>query len=284
MRDRADFPHAFTAFSYRLGLTEPADWSLTEAVEKCETPMLPAWARFRAELIEQLLPASCLLCGQSCPHRLTCLACESDLPRNLEACRQCGLPGSWGNAQICAECLRHPPAWDHAIAALVYEYPIDHLVQRFKFHKDLACGRLLAEELARAVSARLAGSLPDQADLLPDLLVPVPLHFLRRWKRAYNQAELIAFEVQRQCKIPLNRSLLKRVQATAAQSGLDRKARLKNLRNAFRSLPVNGAHVALIDDVLTTGATLQECTRILKKAGARKVSVWVVARVPNPGH
>lgn len=250
--------------------------------------MLSAWTRFKAELIELLLPACCLLCGQSCPHRLICLACEGDLPRNLEACRQCGLPGSWGTAQICAECLRHPPPWDQAVAALVYEYPIDHLVRRFKFHKDLACGRLLAEELARAVKARLAealpasppASLPNLTDPHPDLLVPVPLHFLRRWKRAYNQAELIAHELQRQCGIPLNSKVLKRVQATAAQSGLDRKARLKNLRNAFRCLPLDGAHVALIDDVLTTGATLQECARALKKAGARKVSVWVVARVP----
>lgn len=242
--------------------------------------MVPAWARIKAELIEQLLPACCLLCGQACPHRLICLACEGDLPRNLAACRQCGLPGSWGAGQICGDCLRQPPRWDHAVAALVYEYPVDHLVRRFKFHKDLACGRLLAEELARAVRARMADTLPNHTDQQPDLLIPVPLHFLRRWKRAYNQAELIALEVQRQCRIPMDRSALKRVQATAAQSGLDRKSRLKNLRNAFCCLPLYGAHVALVDDVLTTGATLQECTRVLKLGGARKVSVWVAARVP----
>ncbi len=255
-------------------------WGRDGVGMRFEARMVAAWASIKAELLEHLLPSCCLLCGQSCPHRLICLACEGDLPRNLTACRQCGLPGSWGTAQICADCLRHPPGWDHALAALIYQYPVDHLVRRFKFHKDLACGRLLAEELARAVKARMADKLPDHLDQLPDLLVPVPLHFLRRWKRAYNQAELIAFEVQRQCRIPLNRNVLKRVQATVAQSGLDRKARLKNLRNAFRCLPLHGAHVALVDDVLTTGATLQECTRVLKQAGARKVSVWVAARVP----
>ena len=246
--------------------------------------MATTWARISTELIEQLLPACCLLCGQACPHRLICLACENDLPRNLEACHVCGLPGSWGTGQVCADCLRHPPRWDQAVAALVYEYPVDHLVRRFKFHKDLACGQLLAEELARAVKARMEDTARGLSDEQPDLLIPVPLHFLRRWKRAYNQAELIAVEVQKLCKIPLVNNVLKRVQPTAAQSGLNRKARLKNLRNAFRCLPVDGAHVALVDDVLTTGATLQECTRVLKQGGARKVSVWVAARVPAANH
>jgi ComF family protein len=241
-----------------------------------------AWANFTARLLETLLPACCLLCGQACPQRLICLPCASDLPRIGAACCQCGLPGTWGTARVCADCLCKPPRWDHAIAALVYEYPVDHLVQRFKFHKDLACGRLLAEELARAVKTRLAAATLEHEKQRPDLLIPVPLHFRRRWKRGYNQAELIAIELQRSSGIPMQNNLLKRVRATAAQSGLDRKTRLKNLRDAFRCPSLKGLHVALIDDVLTTGSTLQECSRILKRSGARQVSVWVAARVPAP--
>jgi len=270
------FPASRTFFFTQTGASLMLEWGLTR--------MALAWARIKAELIEQFLPACCLLCGQACPHRLVCPPCEGDLPRNLESCYQCGLPGNWGTGQICADCLLHPPHWNHAIAALVYEYPVDHLVRRFKFHKDLACGRLLAEELASAVKTRMAATLPEHTDQKPDLLVPVPLHFLRRWKRAYNQAELIALELQRQCRIPLNCKLLQRVHPTTAQSGLDRKARLRNLRDAFRCRPLMGAHVALIDDVLTTGATLQECSWVLKQAGARKVSVWVAARVPASNH
>lgn len=195
------------------------------------------------------------------------------------------------------------------MAALVYEYPVDHLVRRFKFHNDLACGQLLAEQLVRAVKQKLGQSALGQGALeqggleqsgleqsgleqsrlkinsaKPELLIPVPLHFFRRCKRGFNQAEFIANQLQQQCGIPLQRHLLRRINHTSAQSGLDRKARQKNLRDAFRCKPLNGAHVALVDDVLTTSATLQECSRVIKKAGAGRISVWVAARVPAPVH
>ncbi len=258
----------------------------------------------KARVLEHLLPASCILCGQRCPFRMLCEGCENDMPRITACCRQCGLPGTLGAAQLCADCLRNPPPWNQAVAALVYEYPIDHLVRRFKFHNDLACGQLLAEELLRAVKLRLAqsemdqGTLgqsgPEQGSLIqgkqkahserPELLIPVPLHFFRRCKRGFNQAELIAAELQRGCGIPVQRHLLRRIHHTSAQSGLDRKTRQKNLRNAFLCKPLNGEHVALVDDVLTTGATLQECSRVIKQAGAGRISVWVAARVPSPVH
>ena len=271
-------------------------------------------AVLKACLLEHLLPSCCILCGQHCPNRMLCSGCENDLPRITACCRQCGLPGQRGAAELCADCLRHPPPWNHAVAALVYEYPVDHLVRRFKFHNDFACGQLLANELVRTVKLRpelcnvnqrnleqfsLDQCPPDQGTMeksrleksrqklnceKPDLLIPVPLHFLRRCKRGFNQAEFIAKELQRHCSIPLQRDLLRRTNHTSAQSGLDRKTRQKNLRDAFRCEPLNGLHVALVDDVLTTGATLQECSRTLKKAGARQISVWVAARVPAPAH
>jgi ComF family protein len=244
-----------------------------------------ALSHLKAEMLELLLPACCLLCGQRCPHRLLCPDCAADLPRIGDSCRQCALPGGFGATRLCADCLRHPPPWDHATAGLVYEYPIDHLVRRFKFHRNMVCGQLLADELVRAVRASYAppGGLGDKpAPAMPDLLVPVPLHFWRRGKRGFNQAEVLAMELQKHCGIPLRCDLLRRTTATSAQSGLDRKTRLRNLRNAFQCRPFGGAHVALVDDVLTTGATLQECTSVLKRAGASQVTVWVAARVPAP--
>lgn len=232
-------------------------------------------------LLEALLPACCLFCGQASPQRLLCPGCERDLPRIEDCCRQCALPGTWGAARLCAECLRHQPAWDQAIAALVYEYPVDHLVRHFKFHKDMSCGQLLADELARAVLLNF-GQPEFTPEQKPDWLIPVPLHFLRRCRRGFNQAELLAKELQRICGIPVQRKLLRRIAHTPAQSGLDRKARQKNLRDAFHCSSMQGAHVALVDDVLTTGATLQECASVLKRAGASRVSVWVAARVPAP--
>lgn len=239
--------------------------------------------RSAKNLLEYLLPACCLLCGQASPQRLLCAGCECDLPRINECCRQCALPGAWGSSRLCADCLRHPPAWDQAIAALVYEYPVDHLVRHFKFHKDLSCGQLLADELSRAVSVSfgLAGISPDQ---IPETLIPVPLHFLRRCRRGFNQAEFLAAELQRVCGVPMQRKLLRRITHTPAQSGLGRKARQNNLRDAFHCPPLQFGHVALVDDVLTTGATLQECARVLKRAGASTVSVWVAARVPAPSN
>jgi ComF family protein len=227
-------------------------------------------------LLHYLLPGSCLLCAQACGQQRVCDECALELPHIRGGCRQCGLPGNspagFGNARLCAECLRHPPAWDHAIAALVYEYPVDHLVRNFKFHKDLACGQLLAEELVRAVEDQRTPA-PD-APARPDL---------RHCQRGFNQAELLAEELHQVCGIRLERRLLRRTHATPAQSGLDRKSRQRNLKGAFSCAPLTGQHIALIDDVLTTGATLQECSRVLKQAGASQVSVWVAARVPAPG-
>ncbi|HET6565822.1 MAG TPA: ComF family protein [Xanthomonadales bacterium] len=247
-------------------------------------------AGFPARMLEHLLPACCLLCGQASPQRLLCTGCDGDLPRILACCRQCGLPSgspaALGATRLCADCLRHPPAWDKAIAALVYEYPVDHLVRNFKFHRDMACGQLLADELVRAVLLDTAQPRPEAVhppgSQLPDLLIPVPLHYLRRCRRGFNQAEILATELQHALGIPLHRNLLRRIAHTPAQSGLERNARQQNLRNAFHCIGLRGQHVALVDDVLTTGATLQECSSVLKCAGAREVSVWVAARVPAP--
>jgi ComF family protein len=281
---RDNILHAFAVISYKstgasVTQSTPRLWKVNPDPVSTMTQLLAnSW---RQTLQEFVLPAACVLCGQASPCRLLCPGCEHDLPRIQECCKQCALPGTYGAARLCADCLRHQPSWDQAIAALVYEYPVDHLVRHFKFHKDMCCGQLLADELSRAVM--LSFDRPEfTPQQKPDLLIPVPLHFLRRCRRGFNQAEVLATELQRVCGIPVMRKLLRRRVHTPAQSGLERKARQKNLRDAFQCGRLPGSHVALIDDVLTTGATLAECTRVLKRAGAHRVSVWVAARVPAP--
>jgi ComF family protein len=173
----------------------------------------------------------------------------------------------------CGECIRRPPLWDDALAAMIYEYPIDQLVQRFKFQRSLACGQLLADKLVSTIKAA-----PLEK---PDVLIPVPLHFTRRLQRGFNQAEFLARQLGKSLTIPLSVNQLRRSRRTRAQSGLDRAAREKNIRGSFTCRSLQQCHIALVDDVMTTGTTLRECTRAVRVAGASRVSIWVAARVPS---
>ena len=221
-----------------------------------------------------LLPAHCLLCGLFCGQGQLCAPCRGELPRLQQPCRQCALPAIHSDAGLCGQCLKAAPPWDLALAALSYEYPVNRLVHRFKFRRNLACGQFLADELLHCVQA--------SRDTRPEVIIPVPLHFTRRILRGFNQAEFLAVELGWRIGIPVADTVLLRTRRTRAQSGLDRKARRQNLRGAFRCRGLPATRVALVDDVLTTGTTLSECARALRASGARQVSVWVAARVPKP--
>jgi len=238
--------------------------------------------------MDWLLPAHCELCGLysgrsdgggTCRSagRL-CAPCSEELPRQGFACRRCALPCKPSELMLCGRCLVHPPAWDEAVAALLYDYPVDHLVQRFKFQRNMACGQVLADELVR----ELRGRMHPPGTSLPQALLPVPLHFARRFRRGFNQAEFLARQLGKQLGIPVQVSSLRRRRSTPPQSGLNRKARRKNLKGAFSCKDMTGLELALVDDVLTTGTTMEECATVLKSAGAARVSVWVAARVPSP--
>jgi len=221
------------------------------------------------------LPPRCLLCGaQGTAGRDLCTGCAADLIRNGPCCPRCALPLA-APAPLCGECLDRGPAFAVACVPFVYAAPLDVLVTRCKFQRDLAAARVLAG-LFRAQAARSVE--------LPQALVPVPLHPQRLRERGYNQALEIARPLARRLGIPLCPDLLHRVRATEAQTHLDAPARRRNLRDAFAAGPAPlPGHIALFDDVMTTGATLAECARVLRAAGVARVDVWAVARVARGG-
>jgi ComF family protein len=208
----------------------------------------------------------CLLCGAASGAQLLCDACHHDLPRPAAACPRCAAPGS---GETCGACLQHPPAFDRAVAALEYTFPVDKLIQSYKYHQQLA--------LARLFGALLHQSVRSQPQ--PDAILPLPLHPARLRERGFNQAHEIAKGLAKDLRLPLAPQMARRIVNTAAQASLDWEARKKNMKGAFVcEQPLDGRHVALVDDVMTSGATLHEAAQTLKRAGAAQVSLWVVAR------
>jgi ComF family protein len=223
----------------------------------------------RAAGLAVLVPR-CLLCGERGANgRDLCANCRDGLPWNTSACHQCAVP--LPHPGFCGVCLQSPPPVSQTRAAFVYGFPLDRLVPRFKFHRDLAAGKLMAELMAEALTAAER----------PDALVPVPLHAARLRRRGYDQAVELSKALARRLDIPLLTGALSRTRDTAPQSELDAPARRRNLRNAFAAAHATAlpGHIVLVDDVMTTGATLHAAARILRKAGVARVDAWVCARV-----
>jgi ComF family protein len=235
-------------------------------------------ARTRAtvtRLTHRLLPLHCLLCADPGADGLElCRPCHDALPWNASACATCALPLPRA-APRCGACLAAPPPYPRCHAPLRYGPPLDRLLPRFKFHAGLAEGRLLATLLLR--------SLPDDWPRA-DCVLPLPLHPQRLGRRGYNQALELARPLARALRVPLAPAALRRVRATAAQSTLDATARRGNVRGAFAAEVerLRGRHVWLVDDVITTAATVGEAAATLLAAGAREVSVLALARAPAP--
>ncbi len=220
-----------------------------------------------------LFPGNCLLCRA----RLSagadlCPSCDASLPRSEAACPRCATPLATDAAGNCGACQQRPPAFDAAEAAFRYAAPVDRLIQDLKYHHRLALARVLGRRLADHVAAR--------GTALPDVIVPVPLHAARLRERGYNQSLEVARVVARQLGLPLAaHDAVQRVRPTASQTQLAPEARARNMRNAFRATGnFAGSHVALVDDVMTSGHTAAALAKSLKHAGVRGVRVWVVAR------
>ncbi len=218
--------------------------------------------------VQSRIPQPCLLCGARVAGALLCPGCEADLPRLAGArCPVCALPTPLG--EVCGGCLRRPPAYDATHAAFRYAFPLDALVQRLKYGGGLA--------LADWFAARLAEALREAPR--PDLILPMPLHPKRLRERGYNQAAEIAKRLAARLDLPLGLTACRRVRDAAPQTGLPLKERRRNIRGAFHcDLDLTGRRVALLDDVMTSGASLDELARAARKAGAAEVSAWAVAR------
>jgi ComF family protein len=217
-----------------------------------------------------LFPGRCLLCGNPSHRALDlCAPCEADLPYLDIACGQCALP--LPAPGTCARCQQHPPPFAVSVVPCRHAFPVDHLIQRLKYGGELAQVAPLA--------GLLATLLRERPKPLPRALVPVPLHWRRQATRGFNQALEIANQLSKTLVIPVRTDLVRRIRATPPQVGMARTERRRNLARAF----VAGAapmpeHIALIDDVVTTGSTMEALARCLGQAGAARIEVWAISR------
>lgn len=232
-------------------------------------------------LLEGLFPHACCLCGLPGRRDLPlCAPCERELEANRRACRCCALPlaGEGGGPRLCGACLRRPPHFDRVIAPWQYTAGLAHLIHRWKYRGETRLTALLAH-------LWLTGPVfPGEVDAL----VPMPLHWRKQWHRGFNQAELLARQLFRArpglAEGGINPRLARRVRPTPPQSGMDAAARQRNLRGAFTAgAGCANLRLAIVDDVLTTGATASALAETLRAAGASRVEVWCVARTPAPG-
>ncbi len=209
----------------------------------------------------------CLLCG-AYGNSALCESCRNDLPYlPFDRCPVCALPAT--GRLICGACLAYPPAFAHTVAAVSYDFPIDAMIHSLKYRANLAMAPILANLLAAQI---------DQV-IFPDFIVPMPLHPARLRERGFNQALEIARCIAEKTGIALLPDVCKRIKNTVSQTGLPWKEREKNIRGAFAcEMDLTGKHIAVLDDVMTTGATLNELARVLHAHRAIKVSGWVVAR------
>ena len=209
----------------------------------------------------------CVLC-QVPNHQDICNACLRDLPGLPPVhCPSCLLPMT--SPEICGTCLRNPPAWSHVRAALRYTFPVDALVQALKYRSDLPLAPILA--------GLLLDRLRD--DPLPDYLIPVPLHPTRLRERGFNQALEIGRHLCKQTGVKLLSATCTRIRSTPSQTELPWKNRPQNVRNAFTcNRDFSGKQVAIVDDVMTSGATLNELAKVIRRQGAINIRAWVIAR------
>lgn len=269
-----------------------------------------ASARLRALLVRglrqafqsvqyRLLPGLCVLCKAPSRRALDlCRPCERGLPWIATGCVICALPltpsfagspaaagalstprsATFLSPATCGQCLTAPPLFDSCRAAFAYQEPVSGMIRRFKHHQGFKEGWILGELLSRHLRLQLSSGNR------PDLIVPVPAHWRRRWQRGYNQTELLARHLSRRLNIPVQHRLLRAHRHHPPQQGLGRTERRANLRGSYcvdERIALAGLHIALLDDVVTTGATADELAQLLKQRGAMEVEVWTLARTPQ---
>ena len=230
-------------------------------------------------VLDLVLPHYCHLCDSPSSSPL-CLGCKKDLRKNTTGCRRCDLPLNM-EGEFCPACLKTPPAFDRALSAYVYNTTSAQLINQFKHRQNTSWAGYLVKELI----ARLEYEYRDTS--LPGLVIPTPLYWLKQFKRGFNQSEIIAHAIAKHFQIETLK-VVRKVKNTQEQQSLTRQKRLRNLKNSFEiTSPLTVSHVALIDDVMTTGATAEIIAQRLKQAGAERVDIWALARTPKdrlPNH
>lgn len=226
-------------------------------------------------LFRHLLPPSCFLCLASCKQTI-CDGCQSDLPINRNACYRCASTLSGSDINLCGQCITHPPAFDKTIAAYKYEQPIQYMVMQFKFQRQLRYATVLAALLAKKIKQSYGNNE------LPSAIVPMPLHIKRQRQRGFNQSLEIAKILAKELHLNTYSQNCIRTINTPPQTELSGKQRRQNVKNAFAvKKEIPDKHVAIIDDVITTGSTANELAAQLKRSGIKRVDIWCCCKTQS---
>ena len=222
---------------------------------------------------------ACVLCDKTIKREIAlCRACDNDLPRISHACKQCGIPLSLDSQAICGQCIKTPSAVDYIISLFHYESPVDYMISELKFNQQLSFATIFGVLLYSKIKSS------TEIERLPDVLLPVPLYSKRLVKRGFNQSLEIAKIVAKNLNLEVNTSLIKRIRNTRAQMDLSAQERKRNIKGCFEINPVETVdkpaykHIVIVDDVVTTGSTVNEIASLLKKMGVETVGVWSIAR------
>lgn len=226
--------------------------------------------KIQHSILQTLCPIRCILCDLLSDNgNQICAACHTTLPLYHAGCYQCGLPINSG--AHCGSCIANPPTFDRTIALFAYQSPITELMTRYKFQGHLSTAKLFANEWINYLLIKKI--------TLPELIIPVPLHYLRLKERGFNQALEIAKPISHYFKIPIDTRSCIRLKNTEAQSHLSAEKRKVNVKNAFAlSQALTAKHIAILDDVMTTGSTVREISMLLKKVGVEQIDIYCCTR------
>lgn len=233
-------------------------------------------------LIAQVLPAQCLLCRLASNDKLICEHCQKTLMIKRPCCQRCGLSLAAYQA-FCGNCLQHPHLFTQLHAVADYQPPYPYLIKKFKYAKQLIYGELLGELLSKSLQQNI--SKQQLAEI--NYLLPIPLYKQKHRQRGFNQAQILASTLAKQLQIPLLLKAVERNKQTKAQEGLSLQKRKKNLKDAFsitckQQNKLSGSYIVLIDDVVTTGATVNSLCSVLFQAGVKRIDVWCICRTALP--
>ncbi len=224
-------------------------------------------------ILETLLPYTCVICQSSAyPNKLDlCNHCQTKLPWITNPCHHCGRQCNILTNSHCIQCLQKPPQFDQCITVFRYQSPIDDLIISFKHQQKLAHGNMLTQLLISALTSK-------KSLVIPDVILPVPLHPKRLRQRGFNQSKELAKPIARYFNKPLATNWIKRVEHTTSQTHLPANLRQINLQQAFKCKKLKPYQsVAIIDDVVTTGSTANTIANVLKNQGVKHVQVWAIA-------